>query len=292
MYRGSSSLVVVGAVFVLFFLGVGIYIVQRNSTAMPVPFLSISPTLTPYLPQSSSPTPISVTKRCVVGGCSGELCVSEEQGSMASICIYKFEFACYKKARCEVQTNGVCGWTQTGELSACIANSRATPIPQPPIFCNPPVDCAAPPVGCNYQGSNTCTCGKLVCASHDTNITPTTPIPIPVPTPSFTPTPTPFPTPSPSPAIISMTIEADDNGFYPSAPVNVSAGIQVNITFKVRANTTYYGGLDFRSSKFNTGQINPGAATLVTFTADTPFTISSYWPASGVKKADLQIVVK
>lgn len=57
---------------------------------------------------------------CFVGGCSGEVC--SDQSGVASNCIYKPEFACYKKSKCERQANGKCGWTDTEELKACLQN--------------------------------------------------------------------------------------------------------------------------------------------------------------------------
>lgn len=70
-----------------------------------------------------TPTPI----KCVRGGCSSELCLSEKEASQggASVCWYKEEFACYASARCEQQSNGTCGWTQTSELKQCIASKDA-----------------------------------------------------------------------------------------------------------------------------------------------------------------------
>jgi hypothetical protein len=58
-------------------------------------------------------------KQCVVGGCSGEICADQP---MFSPCIFKPEFACYHTATCEAQADGTCGWTQTPELAACLAN--------------------------------------------------------------------------------------------------------------------------------------------------------------------------
>lgn len=58
---------------------------------------------------------------CVRGGCGGELCV-EPGRDVASICVARPEHACYQRATCERQPNGQCGWTQTRELRACLAN--------------------------------------------------------------------------------------------------------------------------------------------------------------------------
>ncbi len=62
------------------------------------------------------------TGGCYIGGCSSEIC-SSEQG-VVSNCIYKSEFACYKTAKCERQASGQCGWTSTNSLNSCLANAR------------------------------------------------------------------------------------------------------------------------------------------------------------------------
>jgi hypothetical protein len=75
-------------------------------------------------------TPISITYivtyqktltggPCYVGGCSGHICSDEKD--VASTCEYKEEYACYKTAKCERQTSGQCGWTQTPTLQACLS---------------------------------------------------------------------------------------------------------------------------------------------------------------------------
>jgi hypothetical protein len=87
------------------------------------------------------------------------------------------------------------------------------------------------------------------------------------------------------------TIEADDNGFYPGSPIEVSKGDSVKITFMVRTNNVYYGGLQFKSTAFSTGKVSPGGSKTVEFTAEGDMTITSYWGASLVKKADLQVKV-
>lgn len=61
---------------------------------------------------------------CQRSGCSGELCV-EPGNDVASICIYRPEFACYRSAACERQANGQCGWTRTPELAMCLRNPPA-----------------------------------------------------------------------------------------------------------------------------------------------------------------------
>lgn len=70
-------------------------------------------TSTPAIPVSTVP--------CRVSGCSGEIC---SEGSLVSICIYKPEYACYRTAKCERQNTGVCGWTETPELLACVVEKQ------------------------------------------------------------------------------------------------------------------------------------------------------------------------
>jgi len=93
------------------------------------------------------------------------------------------------------------------------------------------------------------------------------------------------------PQTIELKVEADDYGFYPSS-IEVNKGSTVILTFAVRDKNVYYGGLDFRSDKFKTDPVKPGQTTTVKFIADQNFIVSSYWPLSNVKKADLKIVVK
>jgi hypothetical protein len=58
---------------------------------------------------------------CVKGGCSGSVCEEEGTGTVTT-CEMKPEYACYQSATCERQADGACGWTQTPELTACLAS--------------------------------------------------------------------------------------------------------------------------------------------------------------------------
>lgn len=60
---------------------------------------------------------------CHIGGCSGELC--SDRDDLVSACMWKPEYACYQTATCEPQEDGRCGWTQTQQLTACLANPPA-----------------------------------------------------------------------------------------------------------------------------------------------------------------------
>jgi len=91
--------------------------------------------------------------------------------------------------------------------------------------------------------------------------------------------------PEPLPSINEFTIEADDSGLYPSS-IEINKGDRVKITFVVRSQGTYSGGLDFRSDIWgDTGKVKPGESTTVEFTADETFQFKSYWPASNKLKA-------
>ena len=83
---------------------------------------------------------------------------------------------------------------------------------------------------------------------------------------------------------------ADDNGLYPQTIV-VPKGVPVELTFNVREQNVYYGGIDFRSGKFSTGTVLAGKEITVQFTADESFKYASYWPVSNVIKATGNIIV-
>ncbi len=72
-----------------------------------------------------SPKPSTAVAKCYIGGCSAEVC--SDQKDVASNCIYKEEFMCYKTAKCERQVTGQCGWTQTAQLAMCLKNASADP---------------------------------------------------------------------------------------------------------------------------------------------------------------------
>ncbi|HUS30637.1 MAG TPA: DUF6748 domain-containing protein [Kofleriaceae bacterium] len=58
--------------------------------------------------------------KCFVGGCSGQVC--SDDPNPFTTCEFQPEYACYHTATCAVQADGNCGWTQTAELSACLAD--------------------------------------------------------------------------------------------------------------------------------------------------------------------------
>jgi len=62
------------------------------------------------------------TEKCVVSGCNGEICQGKDEEPVLTPCLYKPEYDCYKKAICEIQKDGSCGWTKTKEYQECINN--------------------------------------------------------------------------------------------------------------------------------------------------------------------------
>jgi hypothetical protein len=65
-------------------------------------------------------TPL-VAGGCSVGGCSGQVCgEASALDGLVTTCEYRAEYACYKEAVCERQATGMCGWTETPALRACL----------------------------------------------------------------------------------------------------------------------------------------------------------------------------
>jgi hypothetical protein len=237
-------------------LGSAAYLMVLRSPATPEPG--------PPGSSATIPSPIA-TKKCVPAGCSAERCVDEDTAALLrTACEFRPEYTCYKEsfARCEVQSSGECGWTGTPELAACVADAKE-PVrvtPSPTSQTKPPSAKPTPP--------------------------PATP-----PPPTMTPPPVVTPPPS-TPQTRTFEMRANDFNFTPPGPLMVPHHAQVQITFEIIEDGTYYGGLTFRSSKFEDVGGLPGETVTVNFVADESFTISSYWPASDVWKADLQIIVQ
>lgn len=54
---------------------------------------------------------------CRITGCSGQVCSDKE---VVTTCEMLPQYGCYRKATCERQASGQCGWTQTEELTKCL----------------------------------------------------------------------------------------------------------------------------------------------------------------------------
>lgn len=183
--------------------------------------------------------PPEVVGECVVGGCSGELCVESGKGPMESICIWKEEFACYNGAQCERQSNGNCGWTVTTELKKCLDNGGGTV--EPPKINPSPIVYPNPTIKPNACGNRVCESGEAdfsdcpVCESD--NVCPLRPCyfrpgscPADCPKPP-SPTSRPIPSFTPQPPPPGCTLACPDGyvtqacrcGQYPSNMPNATA---------------------------------------------------------------------
>jgi hypothetical protein len=60
---------------------------------------------------------------CMRTGCSGEICSNESQPSP---CVALVEYTCIEQQICEIQPNGVCGWTPTDESKACFDSLQSS----------------------------------------------------------------------------------------------------------------------------------------------------------------------
>ncbi len=56
-------------------------------------------------------------KPCIKTGCGGQVCSDEE---VITTCEWRPEHECYRRARCERQADGQCGFTPSRELTACL----------------------------------------------------------------------------------------------------------------------------------------------------------------------------
>lgn len=61
------------------------------------------------------------SKPCIKTGCSKQVCADH---TVITTCIYREEYACYQKAKCERQADGNCGFTKTPGLAACLAGKK------------------------------------------------------------------------------------------------------------------------------------------------------------------------
>lgn len=77
----------------------------------------------PIFSPTTSPeeSPVAGAGGCIATGCSGQICAEEE---VITTCEFLPEYACYKTARCERQSDGQCGWTSTPELVRCLDQNR------------------------------------------------------------------------------------------------------------------------------------------------------------------------
>lgn len=72
----------------------------------------------PIPPPTTSP---SLNQDCKVTGCNSEICAEADKADdIITDCQWKEEYACYKNARCERQSDGTCAWTKDEALTKCL----------------------------------------------------------------------------------------------------------------------------------------------------------------------------
>lgn len=101
--------------------------------------------------------------------------------------------------------------------------------------------------------------------------------------------------PPPLPTTQEFTMETDDNGYYTNGQkktsISATKGDIVKITFNLRTSGIYPAGAEYRGCGTQSPSAPPGGTTSMQFTASSTCTITAYWPASGVAKASIQVVV-
>lgn len=85
---------------------------EEPATTLPVVATTSSPVVVP-----SAELDITPVKPCVISGCSGQIC---GESQMMSSCEYREIYQCYKSARCERNTQGICGWVEDDTLRSCL----------------------------------------------------------------------------------------------------------------------------------------------------------------------------
>ena len=95
---------------------------------------------------------------------------------------------------------------------------------------------------------------------------------------------------APEQTVEEFSAMVNDSRFEPKS-ITVKNGSLVKITFNVETANVSFGGMDIRSSEFETGTIAPGESKQVQFTAKQGFTVTGYWPKSSNRKGDLQVNV-
>jgi len=74
--------------------------------------------------QSNIDIPIDSGVKCVIGGCSSQVCTTEERAKgLVTTCEYREEYSCLKLSNCGF-FDGKCGWEETPEYLQCLDGVR------------------------------------------------------------------------------------------------------------------------------------------------------------------------
>lgn len=96
------------------------------------------------------------------------------------------------------------------------------------------------------------------------------------------------------PEAMEYTFAADDSGISPTS-VTVNAGDSIKLIFVFNQPNIYFGGIDVRSSAFDTvifQTSDEDNVKTVELTAESTFTMSAYWPASNILKGSATVNVQ
>jgi|GEM_PF-5261944 len=123
-----------------------------------------------------------------------------------------------------------------------------------------------------------------------TPVEPAVPAPLPAPEPIEPPAEPELPVQAPeqnetAPLAAEITLEADDDGFYPGNIITVPEGTHVTLRFHIRDQNVRRDGLRIRSKYFDTGPVFSDSFATVNFTATEDFPFASYWPDADVLAA-------
>ena len=101
-----------------------------------------------------------------------------------------------------------------------------------------------------------------------------------------------LPAPVQQAGVREYTVEADDGKFTPST-IQAKIGETVRINFKFKDSSIYYGGLDVKGSFEDVKYRLKGEQPITReFVMKEETIIKSFWPATGVKKAELTVEVE
>lgn len=124
---GFTPIIILIAVLVLAAIAGAFYLGTKKGgmnyvpTPSPISYIP-SPSPTIYPSSTPNPTTTNPTGKCIISGCNGEVCTEEgKQSGAITVCVWEEKYSCYKDLKCERQTNGRCGFTQTPEFKSCIS---------------------------------------------------------------------------------------------------------------------------------------------------------------------------
>ena len=105
----------------ILFLTFALALAACSGSSSPSPSSPLPP---PSSEGSGSAEPTQQAGACIKTGCGGTVC-ADPGNDMMTTCEFKPEHACYRTATCEKQADGKCAWTQSPQLTSCLASPPA-----------------------------------------------------------------------------------------------------------------------------------------------------------------------